>query len=186
VGWAAVPLRLLSNTNARLCALTPRWPPTSSSSSPSSASGKYSEQKLILGTHTADGEPNFLMLATVRLPLEDAEASVGADDGPGDGSGGPCGKVDIHMQIPHNGEVNRCVCGAASQCGGSGCRSLGLGRGDSGVHCSPACRAPALPTSPYSVPGLQVEGMGRAAGAGAGVSGGGGGVRMGDVSEAGL
>lgn len=71
--------------------------------------GKFSEQRLILGTHTADGEPNYLMLATIRLPLDDAEASGGGkdDDGSGDGSGGPCGKVDILMQIPHTGEVNR-------------------------------------------------------------------------------
>ncbi|RRT73789.1 hypothetical protein B296_00010825 [Ensete ventricosum] len=33
----------------------------------------YSVQKMILGTHTSDNEPNYLMLAQVQLPLEDAE-----------------------------------------------------------------------------------------------------------------
>lgn len=33
----------------------------------------YSVQKMILGTHTSENEPNYLMLAQVQLPLEDAE-----------------------------------------------------------------------------------------------------------------
>lgn len=33
----------------------------------------YSVQKLILGTHTSDDEPNNLMLAEVKLRLDDAE-----------------------------------------------------------------------------------------------------------------
>ena len=33
--------------------------------------GDYAEHKLILGTHT-EGEQNHLMIATVRLPTEDA------------------------------------------------------------------------------------------------------------------
>lgn len=37
-------------------------------------SGKdYSVQKMILGTHTSENEPNYLMLAQVQLPLDDAE-----------------------------------------------------------------------------------------------------------------
>ena len=31
------------------------------------------KQKLLLGTHTSDGEQNHLMLAEVNLPLEDSE-----------------------------------------------------------------------------------------------------------------
>ena len=39
-----------------------------------SVEGKdYAEHKMVLGTHTADNEPNYLMIATVRLPNEDAE-----------------------------------------------------------------------------------------------------------------
>ncbi|KAH7858793.1 hypothetical protein Vadar_028125 [Vaccinium darrowii] len=36
----------------------------------------YSVQKMILGTHTSENEPNYLMLAQVQLPLEDAENDV--------------------------------------------------------------------------------------------------------------
>lgn len=33
----------------------------------------YSKQQLILGTHTSEGEQNYLMRAEVALPLEDSE-----------------------------------------------------------------------------------------------------------------
>lgn len=33
---------------------------------------EFSEQKLILGTHTSDAEQNYLMIAKVHLPIEDA------------------------------------------------------------------------------------------------------------------
>ena len=33
----------------------------------------YSQQRLILGTHTSESEQNYLMIAEVRLPLEDTE-----------------------------------------------------------------------------------------------------------------
>lgn len=33
----------------------------------------YSTQKVILGTHTSEGEQNHLMIAEVELPLEDSE-----------------------------------------------------------------------------------------------------------------
>jgi hypothetical protein len=33
----------------------------------------YSTQRLILGTHTSEGEQNHLMIAEVELPLEDTE-----------------------------------------------------------------------------------------------------------------
>ncbi|KAH9308323.1 hypothetical protein KI387_036234 [Taxus chinensis] len=59
----------------------------------------YSVQKLILGTHTSDEEPNFLMIAEVRLPLPDADAIGGFDS--------PTEKVKIVQQINHKGEVNR-------------------------------------------------------------------------------
>ncbi|CAN6310083.1 unnamed protein product [Urochloa humidicola] len=36
----------------------------------------HSVQKMILGTHTSDNEPNYLMLAQVQLPLDDAEADA--------------------------------------------------------------------------------------------------------------
>lgn len=34
---------------------------------------EYSTHKLLLGTHTAAGEQNYLMQATVSLPLPDTE-----------------------------------------------------------------------------------------------------------------
>ncbi|KAJ7559142.1 hypothetical protein O6H91_04G072200 [Diphasiastrum complanatum] len=70
----------------------------------------YSVQKLILGTHTSDNEPNFLMLAEVQLPLEDAEADGRTyHDGGGEtgGYGSSNGKVQVIQQINHDGEVNR-------------------------------------------------------------------------------
>lgn len=33
----------------------------------------YALQKLILGTHTSENEPNYLMIAQVKLPLDDPQ-----------------------------------------------------------------------------------------------------------------
>lgn len=35
--------------------------------------GEYSVERLILGTHTSDGEQNHLMIAEVRIPNDNAE-----------------------------------------------------------------------------------------------------------------
>lgn len=70
----------------------------------------YSVQKLILGTHTSDNEPNYLMLAEVQLPLEDLESDARQyDEERGEVGGFGCanGKVQITQQINHDGEVNR-------------------------------------------------------------------------------
>ncbi|KAM7474650.1 hypothetical protein LguiB_021893 [Lonicera macranthoides] len=70
----------------------------------------YSVQKMILGTHTSKNEPNYLMLAHVQLPLEDAENDARHyDDDRSDVGGFGCanGKVQIIQQINHDGEVNR-------------------------------------------------------------------------------
>ncbi|KAF8683049.1 hypothetical protein HU200_045033 [Digitaria exilis] len=56
----------------------------------------HSVQKMILGTHTSDNEPNYLMLAQVQLPLDDAEADARHyDDDHADigGFGAASGKV---------------------------------------------------------------------------------------------
>ena len=58
----------------------------------------YSVQKLILGTHTSDNEPNYLMLAEVHLPLEDSEYDARQyDDERGEIGGFGCanGKVSF-------------------------------------------------------------------------------------------
>lgn len=70
-------------------------------------------QMVILGTHTSDNEPNYLILAEVQL-------HDGTEDEDGDGdvkrpqdkmkpgtSGGAMGKVRILQQINHQKEVNR-------------------------------------------------------------------------------
>uniref|UniRef100_A0A0D6QYT2 Histone-binding protein RBBP4-like N-terminal domain-containing protein n=1 Tax=Araucaria cunninghamii TaxID=56994 RepID=A0A0D6QYT2_ARACU len=70
----------------------------------------YSVQKMILGTHTSDNEPNYLMLAQVQLPLDDAENDARHyDDERGEfgGFGSANGKVQVIQQINHDGEVNR-------------------------------------------------------------------------------
>ena len=62
----------------------------------------YSVQKLILGTHTSDNEPNFLMLAEVHLPLEDAESDARHYDeerGEVGGFGGANGKVSFLLHL---------------------------------------------------------------------------------------
>ncbi|KAJ0508993.1 putative transcription factor WD40-like family [Helianthus annuus] len=64
-----------------------------------SFNGRYSVQKVILGTYTTDGEPNYLIIAQVKLPLLDEYAY---DEGYGIGC-----KVEILRRIHHDGEVNR-------------------------------------------------------------------------------
>jgi len=95
----------------------------------------YSIQRLLLGTHTADDEPNFIHIAEVRLPLEDTEidarayekvddptatATATAGSGHSSSNGSPAppptdvggyqatyGKVEMVQSIPHSGEVHR-------------------------------------------------------------------------------
>lgn len=72
--------------------------------------GRSSRQKLVLGTHTSEGEQNYLMLAEARLPLADAETdATGYDEDRGEvgGFGGAAGRVHVVQQINHEGEVNR-------------------------------------------------------------------------------
>lgn len=33
-------------------------------------------QRLLIGTHTSDGEPNYLQIATVQVPNEDVEVDA--------------------------------------------------------------------------------------------------------------
>jgi len=75
----------------------------------------YSVQRLILGTHTSDNEQNHLMIAEVRLPLEDTEidarkygSATSADEKTESGGfGGVTGKLEIVQKINHPKEVNR-------------------------------------------------------------------------------
>jgi len=73
----------------------------------------YSTQRLILGTHTSDNEQNYLMIAEVRLPLENTEIDARKYSGSAEekseagGYGGATGKIEIIQMINHPGEVNR-------------------------------------------------------------------------------
>jgi len=76
---------------------------------------EVSKQRLLLGTHTADGEQNHLMIAELKLPLPDCEidARQFQDSKTKGGSGGfglgkqGVGNVEIVVKINHDGEVNR-------------------------------------------------------------------------------
>ena len=41
-----------------------------------SREGGYVKQELVLGTHTSEGEQNYLMRAEVQLPLEESEVDA--------------------------------------------------------------------------------------------------------------
>ncbi|RKP06250.1 WD40-repeat-containing domain protein, partial [Thamnocephalis sphaerospora] len=73
-------------------------------------SGKdYTVQRLLLGTHTSDNEQNYLQIAHVQLPSEQAPAvgrTVDQDGEIGGYGGGEC-RFAISQKIPHDGEVNR-------------------------------------------------------------------------------
>ncbi|CAN8076095.1 unnamed protein product [Agarophyton chilense] len=74
--------------------------------------GDYSVEKLILGTHTSEGEQNHLMIAEARIPNENAEIDgTKYSDRDGDEQGGyrtgQHGKVEVIQKINHDGEVNR-------------------------------------------------------------------------------
>ncbi|TDH65454.1 hypothetical protein CCR75_008013 [Bremia lactucae] len=86
--------------------LTVQWLP----SSHTSAGDDFSVHKLLLGTHTSGAEQNHLMVAEVRLPLEDTEIDARKYDEESQelgGFGGVSGKVDIKIRVNHDGEVNR-------------------------------------------------------------------------------
>ena len=64
--------------------------------------GRYSQQHLILGTHTSEGEQNYLMKAEVHLPLADAETEAKSyDDERGEvgGFGAIAGKVQVSCRV---------------------------------------------------------------------------------------
>ncbi|KAL9238404.1 hypothetical protein vseg_012830 [Gypsophila vaccaria] len=73
--------------------LTVTWLPTS----PSILNESLSVHQLILGTHTSDDAPNFLLLAHVHLPQEISPSSLPP-------------KVEIVKKFHVDGEVNRARC----------------------------------------------------------------------------
>lgn len=77
---------------------------------------QHSLQRLLLGTHTSEGAPNYLQLATISLPNPNSNRPLDADamdeergewnasSGPGKSSG--C-RINVSQRIPHEGEINR-------------------------------------------------------------------------------
>ena len=66
-------------------------------------SGKLTKQRLVLGTHTSEGEQNYLMLAEVALPVADSEAEArGYDEERGEvgGFGSAAGRVQAREPLP--------------------------------------------------------------------------------------
>jgi len=77
--------------------LTVQWLPDRHQS----PTADYSLQKMILGTHTSEDDPNYLMIAEVQIPLQYSEDSnIG-------GFESTEAKVQIVQQINHEGEVNK-------------------------------------------------------------------------------
>ena len=68
----------------------------------------YSIQKLVLGTQTADGNDNYLLIASVKLPKDDGEVEVAKYDESAQQEGsGDQYRISIHSRICHPGEVNK-------------------------------------------------------------------------------
>ena len=87
--------------------LTTQWLPDTKKSKDSN----FTEHRLIIGTHTSEGEANYLMIAKVKIPNDDAPVDLKQyDDQRGEigGYGGAPGvKIEIEMKIKHDTEVNR-------------------------------------------------------------------------------
>ncbi|KAJ3097767.1 Histone-binding protein rbbp4 [Phlyctochytrium bullatum] len=72
----------------------------------------YTIQRLLLGTHTSDGEQNHLIIANVQLPrfdVDEEEANKKFDEERGEfgGYGASDSKIQVVQKINHDGEVNR-------------------------------------------------------------------------------
>ena len=70
----------------------------------------YTSHRLVLGTHTSEGDTNHLLIATVRMPAENARLDAKKyDDERGEygGFGSFETKIQVVQKINHEGEVNR-------------------------------------------------------------------------------
>jgi histone-binding protein RBBP4 len=83
--------------------LTVHWVP-SPSPTPYAADPTFSVHKLVLGTHTSDDAPNFLLIADAVLPTAQAETII-TNENPS-----VIPKVEITQKIRVDGEVNRARC----------------------------------------------------------------------------
>ncbi|KAI4350269.1 hypothetical protein L6164_004740 [Bauhinia variegata] len=82
--------------------LTVHWVP---SSPEPHAHPSFNVHKLVLGTHTSDDSPNFLMLADAVLPVNTSDSIVAAST-----EIPAIPKVEITVKIQVDGEVNRARC----------------------------------------------------------------------------
>ncbi|CAI0445348.1 unnamed protein product [Linum tenue] len=85
--------------------LTAHWVPLPSPLPYSADPSSFSVHKLVLGTHTSDEFPNYLMVADAVLPTREAQARLD-----GDSEDSPIPKVEISQKIRVDGEVNRARC----------------------------------------------------------------------------
>lgn len=91
--------------------LTCQWLPTKRERT----TEDYSVEKMVLGTHTSEGEQNHLMIVEARIPNENAQIDATRyTEADGNGSGdvggfgsGRNGNIEIIQRINHDGEVNR-------------------------------------------------------------------------------
>jgi len=88
--------------------LTCQWLPGQKASS-----NEAMQHELLLGTHAATDEENYLMVATCRVPTENAKIDLCRYDDEGREVGGfgfvdeDVGTIEITTKIKHEGEVNR-------------------------------------------------------------------------------
>jgi len=73
----------------------------------------YSQQKVILGTLTSGGEQNYLMVAHVKMPLDETPINIKqyvdntTSDCGGFGFSDTGNNIEVEIRINHDGEVNR-------------------------------------------------------------------------------
>lgn len=86
--------------------LTCEWLPTKHDPSGTD----YSNHQLILGTQTADGSDNYLLIASVKLPKNESEVDVGKYEEsaqPENGTNNDQYRIAVTTRICHPGEVNK-------------------------------------------------------------------------------
>ncbi|KAJ6906405.1 hypothetical protein NC652_023982 [Populus alba x Populus x berolinensis] len=84
--------------------LTVQWVPLATPLPHSTDPSSFSVHKLVLGTHTSDDSPNYLLIADAVLPTSVAEAKI---DTSGSSTNSVTPKVEITQKIRVDGEVNR-------------------------------------------------------------------------------
>lgn len=71
------------------------------------------EHKVLLGTNTSGEEPNYVMIADVKLPMQDIKPDskkYNSELKEIGGYSGTVSKVEIKIRMTHDGEVNRARC----------------------------------------------------------------------------